>query len=146
QKQTQVEGLKCSACFQILDSPVQALQYVDHGAKLAVAYECGRVAVLDMNEISVSFLTDSLPNPSSPVISMTCKSFVYNGGHVKSPKGARPKDLDKPVDKLMFVCTKDATLYVYDGYDYRTLNSKPVQLKKDTTAISMQVIGEYFRS
>ncbi|GJU52111.1 hypothetical protein Tco_1221666 [Tanacetum coccineum] len=70
------------------------------------------------------------------------KSFVYNGGHVKSSKGARPKDLDKPVDKLMFVCTKDATLYVYDGYDYRTFNSKPVQLKKDTTAISMHVIVE----
>ncbi|PWA54054.1 JHL06P13.13 [Artemisia annua] len=36
-KQPQVEGPKCGACFQILDSPVQALQYVDHGAKLAVA-------------------------------------------------------------------------------------------------------------
>ncbi|GJU24434.1 synaptobrevin, WD40/YVTN repeat-like-containing domain protein, partial [Tanacetum coccineum] len=97
------------------------------------------VAVLDMNAFSVSFLTDSLPNPGSLVISMTWKSFVYNGGDVKSPKGARPKDLDKPVDKLMFVCTKDATLYVYDGYDYRTLNYKPVQLKKDTTAISIVV-------
>ncbi|GJT92831.1 hypothetical protein Tco_1081676 [Tanacetum coccineum] len=43
----------------------------------------------------------------------------------------------------MFVCTKDATLYVYDGYDYRTLNSKPVQLKKDTTAISMHVIERH---
>ncbi|GJZ51611.1 synaptobrevin, WD40/YVTN repeat-like-containing domain protein [Tanacetum coccineum] len=91
QKQTQGEGPKCNACFQILDSPVQALQYVDNGAKLAVAYECGRVAVLDMNAFSVSFLTDSLPNPSSPVISMTWKSFVYNGGYVTSPKGARPK-------------------------------------------------------
>ncbi|GJU49624.1 retrovirus-related pol polyprotein from transposon TNT 1-94 [Tanacetum coccineum] len=40
-------------------------------------------------------------------------SFMYNGDHVKSPKGARPKDLDKPVNKLMF----------------------------DTTAISMHVIG-----
>ncbi|GJY96658.1 synaptobrevin, WD40/YVTN repeat-like-containing domain protein, partial [Tanacetum coccineum] len=85
----------------------------NHGADLLVA-------VLDMDAFSVS--------------------FVYNGDHVKSPKGARPKDLDKPVNKLMFVCTKDATLYVYDGYDYRTLSCKPVQLKKDTTAISMHVI------
>ncbi|GJW35637.1 synaptobrevin, WD40/YVTN repeat-like-containing domain protein [Tanacetum coccineum] len=98
-----------------------ALHYVDDGAKLAVSCECGCVAVLDMDAFSVS--------------------FVYNGDHVKSPKGARPKDLDKPVNKLMFVCTKDATLYVYDGYDYRTLSCKPVQLKKDTTAISMHVIG-----
>ncbi|GJV75242.1 hypothetical protein Tco_1506826 [Tanacetum coccineum] len=55
----------------------------NHGADLLVA-------VLDMDAFSVS--------------------FVYNGDHVKSPKGARPKDLDKPVNKLMFVCTKDATL------------------------------------
>ncbi|GJS15598.1 synaptobrevin, WD40/YVTN repeat-like-containing domain protein, partial [Tanacetum coccineum] len=121
QKQPQGEGPKCSACFQIFDSLVQALHYVDDGVKLAVSCECGRVAVLDMDAFSVS--------------------FVYNGDHVKSPKGARPKDLDKPVNKLMFVCTKDATLYVYDGYDYRTLSCKPVQLKKDTTAISMHVIG-----
>ncbi|GKB75356.1 hypothetical protein Tco_0942251 [Tanacetum coccineum] len=79
------------------------------------------VAVLDMDAFSVS--------------------LVYNGDHVKIPKGARPKDIDKPVNKLMFVCTKDATLNVYDGYDYRTLSCKPVQLKKDTTTISMHVIG-----
>ncbi|GJW66345.1 synaptobrevin, WD40/YVTN repeat-like-containing domain protein [Tanacetum coccineum] len=92
------KGPKCSACFQIFDSPVQALHYVDDGAKLAVSCECGRVVVLDMDAFSVS--------------------FVYNRDHVKSPKGARLKDLDKPVNKLMFVC----------------------QLKKDTTAISMHVI------
>ncbi|GJT54824.1 synaptobrevin, WD40/YVTN repeat-like-containing domain protein, partial [Tanacetum coccineum] len=97
-KQPQGEGPKCSACFQIFDSPVQALHYVDDGAKLAVSCECGRVAVLDMDAFSVS--------------------FVYNGDHVKSPKGARPiSDLDKPVN-----------------------NCKLVQLKKDTTAISMHVI------
>ncbi|GJS19033.1 synaptobrevin, WD40/YVTN repeat-like-containing domain protein [Tanacetum coccineum] len=83
------EGPNCSACFQIFDSPVQALHYVDDGAKLAVTCECGRVVVLDMDAFSVS--------------------FVYNRDHVKSPKGARLKDLDKPVNKLMFVCTKDAT-------------------------------------
>ncbi|GJR77184.1 synaptobrevin, WD40/YVTN repeat-like-containing domain protein [Tanacetum coccineum] len=119
-KQPQGEGPKCSACFQIFDSPVQALHYVDDGAKLAVSCEYGRVAVLDMDAFSVS--------------------LVYNGDHVKIPKGARPKDIDKPVNKLMFVCTKDATLNVYDGYDYRTLSCKPVQLKKDTTTISMHVI------
>ncbi|GJV89318.1 synaptobrevin, WD40/YVTN repeat-like-containing domain protein [Tanacetum coccineum] len=93
QRQPQSEGLKYSTCFQILDSPVQTLQYVDHGAKLAVAYACGRVAVLDMNAFSVSFLTDSLPNPSSPVISMCWKSFVYNGVEPmqqnESPKSAK---------------------------------------------------------
>nr|GEY18486.1 hypothetical protein [Tanacetum cinerariifolium] len=61
QKQPQGEGPKCSACFPILDSSAQALQYVDDEAKLAVSYECGRVAVLDMHAFSVS--------------------FVYNGGH-----------------------------------------------------------------
>ncbi|KAI3805730.1 hypothetical protein L1987_21615 [Smallanthus sonchifolius] len=136
-KQPQGEGPICIASFHLLDSPVQALQYMDHGAKLAVAHECGRVAVLDMNSFSVSFLTESLPNPSSPVISLIWKSFVYNG--VKSPKDVGPKNLDKNVEKLMFVSTRDANLYVFDG-DNRMINSKPMQLKKDTTAISIHII------
>ncbi|GJR40164.1 synaptobrevin, WD40/YVTN repeat-like-containing domain protein [Tanacetum coccineum] len=37
------------------------------------------VAVLDMNEISVSFLTDSLPNPSSPVIHSHGRFSMENG-------------------------------------------------------------------
>ncbi|GKF12270.1 hypothetical protein Tco_0050196, partial [Tanacetum coccineum] len=77
-KQPQGEGPKCSACFQIFDSPVQALHYVDDRAKLAVSCKCGHVAVLDMDAFLIS--------------------FVYNGDLVKSPKGARPKDLDKPVN------------------------------------------------
>ncbi|KAJ9545255.1 hypothetical protein OSB04_024962 [Centaurea solstitialis] len=136
-------GLKCSACFHLLDSPVQALQYMDHGAKLAVAHECGRVAVLDMKLFSVLFLTDCLSNPSSPVISMTWNSFVHNGGHVKSPKASGPKDVDKSVERMMIVSTKDAKLYVFNGDDHRMINSRPIQLKKDTTAISMHVIGKY---
>ncbi|XP_024981859.1 uncharacterized protein LOC112518409 isoform X1 [Cynara cardunculus var. scolymus] len=139
-KQPQGGGPKCSACFHLLDSPVQALQYMDHGAKLAVAHECGRVAVLDMKLFSVLFLTNCLPNPSSPVISMTWKSFVYNDGHVKSPKDSGRKDLDRPAERLMIISTKDAKLYVFNGDDNRMINSRPIQLKKDTTVISMHVI------
>lgn len=73
---------------------------------------------------------------------MTWKSFAYNGGNVKSPKDAGPKDLEKPAEKLMFVSTKDAKLYVFNGDDHRLINSKLIQLKKDTTAISMHVIGK----
>ncbi|KAM0027761.1 putative transcription factor WD40-like family [Helianthus debilis subsp. tardiflorus] len=138
-KQPQGGGPACIASFHLLDSPVQSLQYIDHGAKLAAAHECGRVAVLDMNSFSVSFLTESLPNLSSPVISMAWKSFLYNGGSVKSPKDADPKSLDKNLEKLMFVSTKDAKLYVFDGNN-RMINSKPTQLKKNTTAISMHII------
>ncbi|XP_076890939.1 uncharacterized protein LOC143542176 [Bidens hawaiensis] len=144
-KQPEGGGPMCIASFHLLDSPVQALQYMDHGVKLAVAHECGRVAVLDMNSFSVSFLTEASPNPSSPVISMTWKSFVYNGGNVKSPKGAGPKSVDKNLEKLMFVATKDAKLYVFDGSNHM-INSKPMQLKKDAAAISMHIIGKYDHS
>ncbi|XP_071716713.1 uncharacterized protein [Rutidosis leptorrhynchoides] len=139
-KQSHEGGSKCSACFHLLDSPIQALQYMDHGAKLAVAYECGRVAVLDMNLFSVSFLTDGLPDLSSPMISITWNSSVYSGSHVNSPKELGPKNLDKHVEKLMFVCTKDGKLYIFDGDDHRLINSKPVQLKKDSAAVSMHII------
>ncbi|CAI9259608.1 unnamed protein product [Lactuca saligna] len=141
-KQAENGGPKCSACFHLLDSPVQALQYMDHGAKLAVAHECGRVAVLDVKLFSVLFLSDSLPNPRSPVISMMWKSFLHNDGHVKSPKDLGSKDLNKnkPVESLMFIFTKDAKLYLFGCDDYRMINSKPMQLKKETTAISMHVI------
>nr|XP_043637002.1 uncharacterized protein LOC122607984 isoform X2 [Erigeron canadensis] len=138
--QPQDGGPKCCACFHLIDSPVQALQFIDHGAKLAAAHECGRVAVLDMNLFSFSFLIDSSPNPSTPVISMIWKSFVYNGNHTKSPKDSLAKDLDKGVEKFIFVSTKDAKLYVFDGDNHRIVNSKPLQLKRDTTAISMHVI------
>lgn len=104
-----------------------------------------QVAVLNMNSFSVSFLTESLPSPSSPVISVTWQPFVYNGGNVKSPKGAGPKNVDKNLEKLMFVATKDAKLYVFDGNN-RMINSKPMQLKKDTSAISMHIIGKYDHS
>lgn len=101
-----------------------------------------QVAVLDMNSFSFSFLTESLPNPSSRVISMTWKSFVYDGGNVKSPRGTGPKNLDKNLENLMFVSTKDAKLYVFDANN-RMITSKPMQLKKDTTAISVHIIGKY---
>ncbi|KAL8262357.1 hypothetical protein R6Q59_026406 [Mikania micrantha] len=136
-KQPQGGGPTCIASFRLLDSPVHAFQYMDHGAKLAVAHKCGRVAVLDMNSFSVLFLTEPLPNPSSPVISMIWKSFVYNG--VKSPKDVGPKNLAKNVEELIFVYTKDTKLYVFDG-DNHMINSKPMQLKKDAIAISMHII------
>lgn len=40
------EGLNYRAIFSLLNSPVQALQFSQNGAKLAAGYECGRVSVL----------------------------------------------------------------------------------------------------
>ncbi|KAK9073076.1 hypothetical protein SSX86_007398 [Deinandra increscens subsp. villosa] len=120
---------------------MSVLKHEEDGELLVLPYHISTksLTVLDMNSFSVSFLTESLPNPSSPVISMTWKSFVRNGGHVKSPKDAGPKNHDKNLEKLIFICTKDAKLYAFDGNN-RMINSKPTQLKKDTTAVSMHII------
>ncbi|KAL4557922.1 hypothetical protein LXL04_036116 [Taraxacum kok-saghyz] len=140
QKQGEGGGPKCSACFHLLDSPVQSLQYTDRGSKLSVAYECGRVAVFDMKLFSVLFLSDPLPTPRTPVVSMIWKSLSYNDNQVKSPKDSGPKIFEKTIESLLFVLTKDAKLYLFNGDNHHMINSKPMQLKKETTAISMHVI------
>ncbi|KAI3724437.1 hypothetical protein L2E82_36212 [Cichorium intybus] len=142
-QQGQGGGLKCSARFHLLDSLFKPFSIMDHGSKLAVVHECGGVAVLDMKLFSVLFMSDSLPNPKSRVISIKWKAFVYNGSHVKSPNILGQKNLEISVESLMFVFTKDAKLYLFGGDDYRMVNSKPMQLKKGTTAISMHIIGKY---
>ncbi|KAI7980311.1 Syntaxin-binding protein 5 [Camellia lanceoleosa] len=85
---SQGKGPCCRAVFSLLNFPVQALQFTSCGAKLAVGYDCGRVAVLDMRSLSVLCLTDCVSAPSSPVISVTWKTVANTNGHVRSPKNS----------------------------------------------------------
>uniref|UniRef100_A0A5B7B8W9 V-SNARE coiled-coil homology domain-containing protein n=1 Tax=Davidia involucrata TaxID=16924 RepID=A0A5B7B8W9_DAVIN len=133
-------GPNCRAVFSLLNSPVQMLQFANCGAKLAVGYECGRVVVLDMSSLSVLFLTDSVSGPSSPVISMTWKAFMHRNGSVKSPKQSGSNIPDNPVEELMFILTRGAKVHVIDGGTGNMISSRPMHLKKQSTAISMYVI------
>ncbi|KAK0582679.1 hypothetical protein LWI29_028453 [Acer saccharum] len=56
----QGDGPQCMAVFSFLNSPICNLQFADFGGRLAVGFECGWVAMLDISTLSVLFLTDSI--------------------------------------------------------------------------------------
>lgn len=96
-----------------------------------------QVAVLDTRSFSVLFLTVCLSATSSPIISVAWTSFI------RSPKNSGRKSLDKSQEELIFMLTKDAKVYIIDGVTGTVISSRPVHLKKQSTAISMYIIGKY---
>ncbi|KAL6953516.1 hypothetical protein U1Q18_013581 [Sarracenia purpurea var. burkii] len=120
---------------------VQALQFTSCGAKLAVGYNCGHVALLDMRTLSVLCLTDCVSAPSLPIISVTWKAFTHTNGHVRSPKISEAKFPDNSEEELVFVLTKGAKVYAICGSTegnaaVPALSNKkqPQQLLKDGAA------------
>ncbi|GFP92179.1 syntaxin-binding protein 5-like [Phtheirospermum japonicum] len=106
----QVQGPKCAAIFDLHKSRVHALKFTNSGSKLIVAYECSRIAVLDMHSPAVTFITDSISD--SPVISVFCKAIVYQS--TKNTNESTSKVPDNCTRELVFVLTKDASVYVID--------------------------------
>lgn len=98
-----------------------------------------QIAVLDVQSPSVLFITDSISN--SPLISVFFKAFSYET--TKSTNESAPKAPDNCRGEPIFVLTKDASLYVIDGFNGSMISSRPVQLKNKSTAISMHVIGKH---
>ncbi|KAH7548383.1 hypothetical protein JRO89_XS14G0111900 [Xanthoceras sorbifolium] len=98
----QGDGPQCMAVFSFLNSRICNLQFADFGGRLAVGFECGRVAMLDISTLSVLFLTDSISDSSSPVISLAVKSFsdtnsvVNNGGNLFSDMSIDKHSLSSP--------------------------------------------------
>ncbi|KAM1198451.1 hypothetical protein ACFX2H_009798 [Malus domestica] len=111
----QAKGPRCRAVFSLTNSPVQALQFVKHGGKLAVGFECGHVAVLDASSFSVLFYIKDASFSSSPVISMIWKELTNSQGLLKSPKVSGTKSTVSPVEEVIFILTKDANIHVIDG-------------------------------
>ncbi|KAL6534388.1 hypothetical protein OROHE_013313 [Orobanche hederae] len=131
----QFQGPRCTAVFNLQKSGVHALIFTSNGSKLIVGYESSRIAVLDVYSSSVAFITDPLPN--SPVISVFSKAIVYET--TKITTGSPPKVPDNCREELMFVLTKNASIYVIDGNNGSMIGSRPLQLKK-STAVSVYVI------
>ncbi|XP_041023794.1 uncharacterized protein LOC121264600 [Juglans microcarpa x Juglans regia] len=135
----QGKGLQCRAVFFLLSSSVQALHFANCGSKLAVGFECGRVAVLDTSSLSVLFWKDGLS--SSPIISITWKELRHTDGIVKSPKHSETKIPLNPAAEVMFVLTKDAKINVIDSGTGNAINARPWNVKKESVVISMYVIA-----
>ncbi|KAJ4704420.1 transducin family protein / WD-40 repeat family protein [Melia azedarach] len=115
------KGPQYRAVFSLVDSPVRALQFATSGAKLAVGFECGRVAVLDMNFLS---------------------EFRNTHGLVKDPNHLETKNPVNPAEEVIFILFKDAKISIVDGSNGNMITSRPWHLKKEAIAISMDVIEE----
>lgn len=98
--------------------------------------------MLDMNSLSVLLSMDCISGSSSPVISIIWKAITNNHTLVKSPKHSESEISNDPPKELMFILTKDSKVVVIDGSTGNMINSGPMHLKKESTAISMYVIGK----
>ncbi|TXG50105.1 hypothetical protein EZV62_025980 [Acer yangbiense] len=84
----QGDGPQCMAMFSFLNSPIGNLQFADFGGRLAVGFQCGQVAMLDIS--TLLFLTDNKSDSSFPVRSLAVKSFSDTNSianSTKDPKG-----------------------------------------------------------
>ncbi|XP_051131548.1 uncharacterized protein LOC127251742 [Andrographis paniculata] len=134
-----VQGPRCRAAFKLQKSGVRTLNFVRDGCRLIVGYECSRVAVLDARSLSVEFITDAIS--SSPLISVTWKGFI--SGIDKSSDETASKTPANSTGELIFVTTKDASVYAIDGKSGSMISTKPMQLKKNSTPISLYVIENW---
>lgn len=134
----QGEGFHYTAVFT-LSSPIRTLQFSNCGDKLAMGFESGKVAMLDMTSYTTLFQTDCLSSTSSQVISIAMEVIPLNT-MISSPKHPRPEDLKETSEVLMFNLTKDGHVIVVDSISGNTLNSLSKRTKKESAAISMYVI------
>ncbi|KAE8696515.1 Transducin family protein / WD-40 repeat family protein, putative isoform 2 [Hibiscus syriacus] len=109
------KGPECKAVFSLLKSPVQALQFGICGAKLAVGFGFGRVAVLDVSSPATLFVTDCVSSSSSPIISLSWLEFKNAHSHVKSTEQSETEIAVKPEEEIIFILTRDAKFFSIDG-------------------------------
>ncbi|XP_062095137.1 uncharacterized protein LOC133801026 isoform X2 [Humulus lupulus] len=135
--------VQCSAVFSLATSPVQTLEFVHSGAKLAVGYKCGRVAVIDMSSLSVVFFLSDSSSSISPVISISWTEIANSHNQSKSSKNSENSETNDSLNsarEVMFILTKDANINVIDGCNGNSISPRPGNLKKESIAISMYVI------
>ncbi|KAG6728776.1 hypothetical protein I3842_02G190500 [Carya illinoinensis] len=135
----QGEGPQCSAVFSLLNSRICTLQFANFGSRLAVGFECGRVAVLDISTQSILFVTDCVTNSSAPVISLAVKTFS-DTNVINSPEDSESKTSKNLGQELVFVMTSNAHIIVMDSETGNMVSSWSMNPEKDSAAISMYMI------
>lgn len=136
QKIPKGNGPHCTALFSLQSSPVCSLKFANVGRKLAVGYECGRVAMLDIIEPSVLFLTNE---ESSPIISLNVK-FSDSCGLPSSPRKSATNIYDSPGKGLLICATRDAHVVATDTASGNMVCNVSINPKKESNLISMHVI------
>ncbi|KAJ8445908.1 hypothetical protein Cgig2_009837 [Carnegiea gigantea] len=134
-------GPQCKAVVSMVNSPVRSLQFSASGAELAMGFESGHVAVFHMMSFAVLFVTDSIPSSNYPVISVILKKFSDIDGLIKGSKHSGPNYTEQPMEELMFILTQDSKLNIIDSRTGTPISSRPLHLKKELTAISINFMS-----
>ncbi|XP_022146764.1 uncharacterized protein LOC111015892 isoform X2 [Momordica charantia] len=137
------EGIQCAAVFSLVNSSVSTLSFKSSGAILAIGFDCGQVAVIDTNALSLLYLTNDVSNSRSPVISLTTKSFSDTNELEASSKESVAKTVNPSREGIVLVMTKKSDLVVLDSTTGEIIGSQSTYAK-ESTAISMYIIeGDY---
>ncbi|XP_019433658.1 PREDICTED: uncharacterized protein LOC109340410 isoform X2 [Lupinus angustifolius] len=137
-KKHQGDGPHCKAVFSLQSSAVCTLQFASLGGKLAVGYEHGQVALLDVNSSSVLFLTNTESNTSSALVSLNAKfSDVCS---LNIPQESVSDISDSSGKGPVFIMTRDANLVVIDTAKGDVVCSRTMNPKVKSNAISMHII------
>ncbi|KAH7854128.1 hypothetical protein Vadar_010404 [Vaccinium darrowii] len=131
-------GAQCTAIFSIFNSPVCTMQYVNSGDRLAVTFECGRAAMIDVRSLSVLFLTDCLYNSNSPAISLATRTFPSTRGSVDHSGNKTSNESSKEV---IFILTRNANVVVMDGTTGNKISSLSIHpTESELSAISIYIL------
>lgn len=102
-----------------------------------------QVAVIDTTLLSVTFFLNDVSCSNSPVISIISKDIANSHALVKSPKLSETNTVINSTKEAVFILTKDAKINVIDGHNGNMITTRPWNLKKESIAVSMYVIGKY---
>ncbi|KAK9153960.1 hypothetical protein Sjap_001440 [Stephania japonica] len=133
-------GPQCTAVFSVLKSPIQTLQFMNSGSKLAVGFECGQVAMLDMKSFSVLFLTNCISGSKSPVISLIQKTLTNIHNLIDNQKQQESTNAGVHAD-VLFILTKNSNVAVVDSVTGDMVSSYMLD-NKESSALALYIIGK----
>ncbi|KNA16893.1 hypothetical protein SOVF_085080 isoform B [Spinacia oleracea] len=136
----QDNGSHLSAVFTLSTSPVCTLRYTNLGARLAVGYRSGQVAMLNISSSSVLFLIDTLSGPGSNVVSFSPAISLENYDLVASLDQPITHGTSEPGKELICALTNDLHITVLDSSNGNVIGSVSKNQNKESTAISMYIL------
>ncbi|KAL5540577.1 hypothetical protein UlMin_045270 [Ulmus minor] len=126
--------------FSIVNSPICTLQFANSRNRLAVGFESGQVAMLDISAFSVLFLMDVESATSSPVNSLYVRSISDTNSLIESPKNSQSTTPEAYEKEVVFIMTRNAHIIVRDSTTGNLISL--LRPKKEATAISMYLIED----
>lgn len=91
--------------------------------------------------MSVLFLIDGVPSSTSPITSLVWKQEACLQNALNSPKQPETPS-GNSLEEILFILSRDGKMNVVEGDTGKMVSSRPLHVK-ESTAISMYVIGKY---